>query len=74
MKKQVEEILNQIRPSLQADGGDIKLIDVDEKNGIVKVQLVGACVGCPMSAITLKEGVERVLKEKVGGVKEVVAV
>ncbi len=74
MKKQVEEVLNQIRPSLQADGGDIKLIDVDEKNGIVKVRLVGACAGCPMSAITLKEGVERVLKEKVSGVKEVVAV
>ncbi|MFH1564982.1 MAG: NifU family protein [bacterium] len=74
MKKQVEEVLNEIRPSLQADGGDIKLIDVDEKNGIVKVKLTGACSGCPMAALTLKEGVERVLKEKVSGVKEVVAV
>lgn len=74
MKKQVEKILNEIRPSLQADGGDIELVDVDEKNGIVKVRLVGACAGCPMSAITLKEGVEKVLKEKVNGVKDVVAV
>lgn len=74
MKKQVEEVLNQIRPSLQADGGDIKLIDVDGKNGIVKVQLVGACAGCPMSTITLKEGVERVLKEKISEVREVMAV
>lgn len=74
MQKQVEKILNEIRPSLQADGGDIELVDVDEKNGIVKVRLVGACAGCPMSAITLKEGVGKVLKEKVNGVKEVVAV
>ncbi|MFH1188018.1 MAG: NifU family protein [bacterium] len=73
MKNQVEKILNEIRPSLQADGGDIELINVDEKNGIVKVRLVGACSGCPMAALTLKEGVEKVLKEKVSGVKEVVA-
>lgn len=74
MKKQVEKILEEIRPSLQADGGDIDLVEVDEKNGIVKVKLVGACAGCPMAALTLKEGVEKVLKEKISEVKEVVAV
>jgi Fe-S cluster biogenesis protein NfuA len=74
MKKQVEEILKKIRPSLQADGGDVNLIDVDEENGIVKVKLIGACSDCPMAALTLKEGVEKVLKEKVKEIKEVVAV
>lgn len=74
MKKQIQEILDEIRPSLQADGGDIELVDVDENNGIVKVKLTGACSNCPMSTLTLKEGVEKVLKEKVSKIKEVVAV
>jgi Fe-S cluster biogenesis protein NfuA len=72
MKEQVQEALNVIRPSLQADGGDVELVDV--KEGIVSVKLKGACAGCPMSTMTLKKGIERFLKEKVTGVKEVVAV
>ncbi len=74
MKEKIEEVINQIRPSLQADGGNIELVEFDEKNGIVKVKLTGACQGCPMAQITLKEGVEKMLKEKVKEVKEVVAV
>ena len=74
MKKQVQKVLNEIRPHIQADGGDIELVNVDEKKGIVKVRLKGACVGCPMAQVTLAEGVGRNLKEKVKGVKDVVAV
>ncbi|MCX6007477.1 MAG: NifU family protein [Chloroflexi bacterium] len=72
MKDQVQEVLNVIRPSLQADGGDVELVDV--KDGIVSVRLKGACAGCPMSTMTLKKGIERFLKEKISAVKEVVAV
>lgn len=72
MKDQVQEVLNIIRPSLQADGGDVELVDV--KDGIVSVKLKGACAGCPMSTMTLKRGIERFLKEKLEGVKEVVSV
>ena len=72
MKEKVQEILNNIRPSLQADGGDVELVDV--KEGIVSLRLKGACAGCPMSTITLKNGIERVLKEEISGIKEVVAV
>jgi Fe-S cluster biogenesis protein NfuA len=72
MKDQVQEVLNVIRPSLQADGGDVELVDV--KDGIVSVKLKGACAGCPMSTMTLKQGIERFLKEKIASVKEVVAV
>jgi Fe-S cluster biogenesis protein NfuA len=72
MKDQVQEVLNVIRPSLQADGGDVELVDV--KDGIVSVRLKGACAGCPMSTMTLKKGIERLLKEKLSAVKEVVAV
>ena len=71
-KVKVEEALRLIRPALQADGGDVELVDVD--GGTVKVRLTGACGGCPMSAITLKNGIERLLREQVPGVKEVVAV
>ena len=73
MKEKVEEALNSIRGYLQADGGDVELVEVGE-DGIVKVRLTGACKGCPMSQITLKMGVERSLKEKIPEVKEVVAV
>lgn len=73
MKKEIEKILNGLRPSLQADGGDVELVDVDEKNGMVKVKLTGACHHCPMAAMTLEQGIARVLKAKVKGVKEVVA-
>ncbi|NLJ83995.1 MAG: NifU family protein, partial [Halanaerobiaceae bacterium] len=58
MKEQVVEILDKVRPALQADGGDVELVEVTD-DGIVKVRLVGACVGCPMSTLTLKNGIER---------------
>lgn len=73
MKQQVQEALNLIRPALQADGGDVELVDVTE-DGVVSVRLKGACGSCPMSTMTLKMGIERTLKEKVAGVKEVVQV
>ncbi|MGD1047366.1 MAG: NifU family protein [Candidatus Krumholzibacteriaceae bacterium] len=72
MKEKVEEILTQIRPSLQADGGDVELVDVVD--GVVKLRLKGSCAGCPMSQMTLAFGIERVLKEKVPEVKRVEAV
>ena len=71
-KKQVEEELAKIRPALQADGGDIVLVAIEDN--VVKVALQGACHGCPMSQMTLKMGVERILKENVPEVKEVIAV
>lgn len=73
MENEVRKILDEIRPSLQADGGDVDLVEVDEKKGIVKVKLTGACHHCPMAAMTLEQGIARVLKAKVKGVKEVVA-
>ncbi len=72
MKEKVETALNKIRPSLQADGGNIELVEVTP-DGVVKVKLVGACAGCPMSQMTLKMGVEKLLKQEVPEVKEVVA-
>jgi Fe-S cluster biogenesis protein NfuA len=72
MREQVEKILNEIRPNLQADGGDVELIDVQD--GTVKVKLKGSCAGCPMSQMTLKMGIERMLKEQVKDIKEVVSV
>lgn len=72
-RDKVQEILDTIRPSLQADGGDIELVEVDD-DGVVKVRLTGACGGCPMSQFTLANGVERVLKEKLPEVKQVVPV
>jgi len=73
MREQIEEVLNKVRPQLQADGGDIELVDVSE-DGIVSVKLLGTCHGCPMSQMTLAWGVERVLKENVPGVTRVVPV
>lgn len=73
MLNEVKEVLEMIRPNLQADGGDVELIDVSD-DGVVKVKLVGACGHCPMSTMTLKMGIERTLMEKVPGVKEVVQV
>jgi Fe-S cluster biogenesis protein NfuA len=72
MREDVEKALQKIRPALQADGGDIELVDVAD--GVVKVKLTGACGGCPMSQMTLKQGVERVLKEQVPEVKTVESV
>jgi len=74
IRDRVEEALNGIRPALQADGGDIELVDVDEKEGIVRVQLQGACSGCPSAQITLAMGVERAIKEKVPEIKQVLSV
>lgn len=73
MREKVEQALAKIKPALQADGGDVELVDVDE-NGVVKVKLTGACAGCPVASITLKQGIERILKEQIAEVKEVVAV
>ena len=73
MKDQVEKALQKIRPYLQADGGDVELVDVG-KDGTVRVRLTGACGGCPMSKMTLTSGVERAIKEQVPEVKKVVAV
>ncbi|MBN2781361.1 MAG: NifU family protein [Candidatus Marinimicrobia bacterium] len=72
-KAKVQEVLNKIRPSLQMDGGDVELIAVREDN-VVEVKLVGACHGCPMSTMTLKAGIERVLKNELPEVVEVVSV
>ena len=69
MKEKVSEALNQVRPSLQADGGDVELVDVVD--GIVKVRLKGACSGCPMSTMTVKNGIERFLKQQIPEVKSV---
>lgn len=72
MKEAVEKALDKIRPMLQRDGGDVELVEVD--NGVVKVRLTGACKGCPMSQMTLKNGIERLLKQEVPGLASVEAV
>lgn len=71
MKEKVAAVLNKIRPSLQADGGDVELVDVDENTGIVKVRLTGSCSGCPFSTMTLKNGIEQALKQEIPEVTEV---
>jgi len=71
MRDKVEEVLDKIRPSLMRDGGNVELIDVND--GVVKVKLTGACAGCPMSTMTLKMGIERILKQEIPEIKEVVA-
>ncbi|MCW4046104.1 MAG: NifU family protein [Candidatus Bathyarchaeota archaeon] len=72
MKQKVQAALAEIKPQIQADGGDIDLVAVE--NGTVQVRLRGACAGCPMSMLTLKQGVERLIKARVPEIKEVVAV
>ena len=74
MRALVEETIEVIRPALQADGGDIVLRDVDEDTGVVSVTLVGACGTCPVSTQTLKAGIERIMKDRIDGVTEVVNV
>ena len=74
MQTQVEETIEVIRPALQADGGDMVLRDVNEETGVVTVTLVGACGTCPASTQTLKAGIERIMRDRVDGVTEVVAV
>jgi Fe-S cluster biogenesis protein NfuA len=73
VKDRVEKALDLIRPSLQNDGGNVELVDVDEKTKVVKVRLTGACGSCPMSQMTLRMGVERVLKEQIPEITKVVA-
>jgi Fe-S cluster biogenesis protein NfuA len=73
MKEEVQKAINIVRPNLQADGGDVELVDVSA-DGVVKVKLTGACHGCPMSQMTLKMGIEKIIKQQVPGIKEVVSV
>lgn len=73
MKQRVTEVLNQIRPALQADGGDVELVDISD-DGVVSVKLTGACGSCPMSTMTLKMGIEKNLMAQIPEVKEVVQV
>jgi Fe-S cluster biogenesis protein NfuA len=73
MKERVEQALNKVRPALQADGGDVELVEIGE-DGVVKVRLKGACGGCPMSQMTLKMGIERILKKEVPEVVSVESV
>ena len=72
MRDKVEEVLDKIRPPIMLDGGNVELVDVND--GIVKVKLTGACSGCAMATLTLKMGIERILKQEIPEVKEVVAV
>jgi len=72
MREKVEEVLNKIRPQLEADGGNVELVEVSD--GTVKVRLTGACAGCPLSTMTLKMGIEKILKQEIPEVKEVIAV
>ena len=72
MKEKIQEEINKIRPMLKADGGDVELVDVED--GVVKVRLQGACAGCAMSQMTIKNGIEKMLKKEIPGVKSVEAV
>jgi Fe-S cluster biogenesis protein NfuA len=69
MKEKVQKVIEKLRPMLQADGGDVELVEVDD--GVVKVRLQGACAGCPMSQMTLKNGIERMVKQEIPEVKSV---
>ncbi len=72
MREEVEKVLEEVRPLLKSDGGDVELIDVTD--GVVKVKLTGACGGCQMASVTLKNGIERIIKQELPEIKEVVAV
>ena len=71
-KEQVQGVIDKIRPALQADGGDVELVEID--GGVIKVRLQGACAGCPMSQMTLKNGIERILKQELPDVTSVESV
>lgn len=73
MKEKIQAAIDKVRPMLQADGGDVELVDVSD-DGVVKVRLQGACKGCPMSQMTLKNGIERIIKQEVPEVKSVESV
>ena len=70
MKEQVQKVLDKIRPAIQADGGNVEFVEIDENN-VVKVHLTGACAGCPMSQLTLKQGIERIIKQEIPEIKAV---
>jgi Fe-S cluster biogenesis protein NfuA len=73
VRERIEEVLDSIRPAIQADGGDVELLEFDEASGVVEVRLIGACESCPISMMTLKEGIEKRLRSSVPGVVEVTA-
>jgi Fe-S cluster biogenesis protein NfuA len=72
-RERIQEVLDTIRPAIQADGGDVELLEFDEASGVVEVRLMGACESCPISMMTLKEGIEKRLRSLVPGVVEVTA-
>ena len=72
MEEKIKKVLDKVRLGLQADGGDVQFVEWDEKTGVVKVQMLGMCSGCPMSQITLKQGIEAAVKEEIPEVKEVI--
>jgi Fe-S cluster biogenesis protein NfuA len=72
-KQKLEEVLDKVRPAIQADGGDVELVQIREDN-VVEVRLKGACNGCPMATLTLKAGIERIVKEEIPEVAEVISV
>ncbi len=74
IEEKIKEVIDNIKPSLQAHGGDVRFVSYDEKKGIVNVKLLGMCVGCPMAKITLKQGIEEELKRQVPEVKEVISI
>jgi Fe-S cluster biogenesis protein NfuA len=74
VEAQLLEVIEAIRPALQADGGDIRVVNLNEADGVVDIELLGACGGCPMSTLTLKAGVERILKDRVEGLQQVNAI
>lgn len=71
VRNSVEAAIDEIRPALQMDGGDCEIVDLDEHEGRLSIRLVGACGGCPMSTLTLKAGIERIVKERVPSIREV---
>ncbi|MGH9165224.1 MAG: NifU family protein [Acidimicrobiales bacterium] len=73
MEAQLLEAVDAIRPALQADGGDMRVMAINEETGVVDIELMGACGGCPMSSLTLKSGIERILRDRVPGLTEVLA-
>ena len=72
--EKIKSVINEVRPYIQEDGGDVEFVSFDEKTGLVEVELQGHCVGCPMSTITLKQGLEDNIKKSVSEVKEVIAI
>jgi Fe-S cluster biogenesis protein NfuA len=73
MRDKVAAVLDKVRPALQADGGDVELVEATD-DGVIKLKLTGACAGCPMSTMTLRSGIERVLRAEIPEIKEVVSV